>query len=104
MSSTVVVVNAELVDLVVPRANKKRGEERRNPKRVTFSAWPNFLHSLHCARDNDVYYMFQQFTKDNKSMIRKSTHLQVIPQKSTQNAGNLPFQTCKKNQWTFFVV
>ena len=41
MASTVVVVNAELVDLVVPRANKKDGEERRNPKRVTFWAWPN---------------------------------------------------------------
>ena len=37
-------------------------------------------------------------------MVRKSTHLQVIPQQNTQNAGNLPLQTCEKNQWTFFVV
>ena len=34
----------------------------------------------------------------------KSTHLQVIPQKATQNAANLPLQACDKNQWTFFVV
>ena len=36
-------------------------------------------------------------------MVGKSTHLQIIPQKSTQNAANLPLQTCDKNQWTFLV-
>ena len=35
-------------------------------------------------------------------MVGKSIHLQVIPQKSTQNAANFPLQTCEKNQWTIF--
>ena len=34
-------------------------------------------------------------------MVGKSAHLQVIPRKGTQNAANLPLQTCDKNQWTF---
>ena len=37
-------------------------------------------------------------------MVGKRTHLHDIPQKSTQNAANLPLQTHDKNQWTFFVV
>ena len=36
-------------------------------------------------------------------MIEKSTYLQVISQKSTENAANLPLQTCDKNQWTFLL-
>ena len=37
-------------------------------------------------------------------MVEKSTHLQVIPQKSTQNAASLPLQTCEKNQWSFLLL
>ena len=37
-------------------------------------------------------------------MVGKRTHLQLIPQKSKQNAANLLLQTYDKNQWTFFVV
>ena len=37
-------------------------------------------------------------------MVGKSTHLQVIPQQSTQNTANLPLQTYEKNQLTFFIV
>ena len=37
-------------------------------------------------------------------MVGESTHLQVIPQKNTQNVANLPLQTCDNIQWTFFVV
>ena len=36
-------------------------------------------------------------------MLGKSTHLQVIPQQSTQNTANLPLQTYEKNQRTFFM-
>ena len=36
-------------------------------------------------------------------MVGKSTHLQVIPQQSAQNAAHLPLQTCDKNQWTFLL-
>ena len=36
-------------------------------------------------------------------MLGKSTHLQVIPQQSTQNTANLSLQTCEQNQWTFFI-
>ena len=36
-------------------------------------------------------------------MVGKSARLQVIPQRSTQSTTNLPLQTCKKNQQTFFV-
>ena len=36
-------------------------------------------------------------------MVGKSTHLQVISQKRTQNAANLPLQTCDKKQWTFLL-
>ena len=35
-------------------------------------------------------------------MLGKSTHLQVIPQQSTQNTANLPLQTCKKTSEHFF--
>ena len=34
----------------------------------------------------------------------KSTHLQVIPQQSTQIKANLPLQACDKNQQTFLVA
>ena len=34
-------------------------------------------------------------------MVGKSTRLQVIPQKSTQNTTNLPLQTYEKKQWNF---
>ena len=37
-------------------------------------------------------------------MVGKRTHLQVIPQQSTQNTANLPLQTYATNQWTIFVV
>ena len=36
-------------------------------------------------------------------MVGKSPHLQVISQKRTQNAANLPLQACNKNQWTFLL-
>ena len=36
-------------------------------------------------------------------MSGKITHLQIIPQKSTQNTANLPLQTCDKNQWAFLL-
>ena len=37
-------------------------------------------------------------------MVGNSIRLQVIPQQSTQNAANLPLQTCEKNRRTFFAV
>ena len=37
-------------------------------------------------------------------MVEKSTHLQVIPQQSTQNTAKLPLQAYEKNQPTFFIV
>ena len=37
-------------------------------------------------------------------MLRKSAHLQVIPQKNTKNTAKSQLQTCGKNQWTFFIV
>ena len=36
-------------------------------------------------------------------MLRKGTHLAVIPQQNTQNTANLPLQTYEKNQWTFLL-
>ena len=36
-------------------------------------------------------------------MLGKSTHLQVIPQQSTQNTANLPLQTFENNQRTFLL-
>ena len=36
-------------------------------------------------------------------MVGKSTHLQVIPQQSTQNAANLPLQTYEKNSELFLL-
>ena len=38
-------------------------------------------------------------------MLGKSTHLQVILQKSTQKTQQirLPLQPCDKNQWTFLL-
>ena len=36
-------------------------------------------------------------------MLGKITHLQVIPQQSTQNTANLPLQTYEKDQQIFFV-
>ena len=34
-------------------------------------------------------------------MVEKSTHLQVIPQQSTQNTANLPLQTYEKNKFFY---
>ena len=36
-------------------------------------------------------------------MIGKSTHLQVIPQKSTKKRSKFAIATRDKNQWTFFL-
>ena len=36
-------------------------------------------------------------------MVGKSTHLKVVPQQSTQNAANLPLQTCEEYQGTFLL-
>ena len=35
--------------------------------------------------------------------VQKSTHLQVIPQQSTQNTARLPLQTCEKSQQSFLL-
>ena len=36
-------------------------------------------------------------------MVGKSAHVQIIPQKGTQNAAKLPLEACDKNQWTFLL-
>ena len=36
-------------------------------------------------------------------MVGKSTHLQVIPQQSTQNTANLPLQTYEKTSELFLL-
>ena len=56
----------------------------------------NSTASLKCARvyKSIIYYNTQGY----------SSHLQVIPQQSTQNTANLPLQTYEENQPAFFFV
>ena len=105
VSSIIVVLNAKFARLLAVHANKKDGEKRRNPTRVP--CFPslntlkfNFYRILTVHTETSLSYTFQRY----KSMVGKSTCLQVIPQQSTQNTANLPLQTYEKNQCTFFIV
>ena len=64
----------------------------------------NFYRSLDCARENESLICFSTIYASHYKysfMLGKSTYLQVILQKSTQNGRNSPLQTCDENQWTF---
>ena len=77
---------------------KRRRKTKKPDKSDVPASWNtgmlNFYPSLDCAHSNEsiIYY------------AKKSAHLQVIPQQSTQNTANLPLQTYDKNHWTFFIV
>ena len=111
LSSTLVAINARLPGwLQCSTGKQKLTEKRINPNTVAlFPKWNtntiNFCHSFDCARGKESIIFFNDLCKpiETISMLGKSTHLQFIPQQSTQSTANLPLQTCEKNQQIFLL-
>ena len=68
--------------------NQKRQWETKKPDKsaVLCTLTLNFYRSLYCACKNEsIIYFLTFYASWYKSIIEKSTRLQVIPQQSTQN-------------------
>ena len=97
--------------LVVAEANRIRRRGTKKPVVIDFLACLNNKHQtsfavliMHATTGLLYISMISASQWKYTSLSGKCTHLQVIPQQSTQSAANLPLQICKKNQWNFFCM
>ena len=103
VSSIIVVLNAELTRLIAAQANKKGSEKRISPTKVPFLLVETHKHSTSSAAltvhtETSQLYTFQRSMQAYRNINPWYLKAQVIPQQSTQDAANLPLQTCDKNQ------
>ena len=105
--SSTAVVNAKLPDQLRHGRTEEDAEKRKNPKEVTSlqsgTQTLNSCRSLDYARGNGSIIYFNDLSKPI-SMLRKSTHLQVIPQQSNQNSKFAITTMQEKLEDFFFIV
>ena len=109
VSLTLVVLNARSPGwLWRTQTRQKRNEQTRALSRFSHSELlsSNSFRSFDYARGSESIIYFTDLCKPIKhaSMLGKSTHLQVIPQQSTQTQQTRGYRHTTKNQWTFLIT